>query len=85
MKLLLIAASLVPFFATAETVCREDFGGQYQQCVDVKPMADGTISIFKYDSEGDSGVTYVSKGTDEIIFYGTKEETSVSKVLKQRK
>ncbi|ENL6917111.1 hypothetical protein AB5R29_000296 [Enterobacter hormaechei] len=83
MKLLMMAAFLLPFFASAETVCREDFGGQYQQCVDVQPMKDGSVSLFKYDSEGDGGVTYLPKGEDEIIFYGTKEEIKVSKVLKQ--
>lgn len=85
MKLLLIMASLLPFLAAAETVCREDFGGQYQQCVDVQPMKDGTISIFKYDSEGDGGMTYLPKGEDATIFDGTKEETTVSKVLTKGK
>lgn len=85
MKYIFLIAALASFSAASETVCREDFGGQYQQCVDVQPMKDGTISIFKYDSEGDGGMTYLPKGEDATIFDGTKEETTVSKVLTKGK
>ena len=81
MKFIFLIAALASFSATAETVCREDFGGQHQECAEVRQFPDGSVSLFISDTEGVGGVTYLEKGQDQIIFPGTKEETTVEKII----
>lgn len=81
MKYLVLALCFGSLFASAKSsVCREDFGGQFQEFAEVRTFSDGTKSVFITDTEGAGGVTYLTRDEDMSIFHGTKEETTAGKI-----